>query len=92
LAGDADATAIGAKGHAVIAAFDGVALELAHRQRRQSMRAGVIERDRLSGFAAIDHEIHAEHAMARKFSRDVARRGERIPAVAGSEQGHGASS
>ncbi len=88
LAGDTNAASVGPKSHAVIAALNRIAFELAHRQWRQPMRADVIERNHAPGLGAVDDKIGPKQAMRGELSRHVARPGERIPGIARSDRCH----
>ena len=65
----------------MIAAFDGVALEPAHRQRREPVRARICQRRHRAGSGAVEDDKFAQDTPLFEIAGNVARPGRGIPGI-----------
>ena len=70
-------------------ALQGIAHQLAHRERQMTMRAPVLERDRRAVLEAIEHDRLAENDPAERLALDLGVGGGNVPVV---PEEHGLSS
>ncbi len=72
----------GAKLHAVIAAFDGIANQLAIRKPKTSMRTPISQGYRFAGFGAVQNDVPAHDAAAQQRAANLAPSRRHVPLIA----------
>src|SRR5579862_1789718 len=82
LPGNLDAVSGRIEFQAMIAAANGIAFALAHRERQVAVAAAILERHGLAAFAAIEHHRLAQNGTRQRRLPDLAVIGRDVPAIA----------